>query len=110
MGNSKFVRAASALLMLFALLLPVAPAAASEQDQGEVRAANVGGGVTGVNDTVLAAPSIDVQDCAGTANFTVPGRTRYFITIRSSSGLDVTNAVGRIIGPQFAAQGGGLQV
>ena len=58
MGNSKFVRTASALLMLFALLLPVAPAAASEQEQGEVRAANVQGGVTNPTDTVLPPPSI----------------------------------------------------
>src|SRR3954449_12701182 len=58
MRTSKFVRTLSALLMLLALVLPVAPAAgATVGDQDDVHAANVLG--------TPANPAVDAQDCLG---------------------------------------------
>ena len=89
MRTSKFVRTLSALLMLLALVLPVAPAAGATVDQDDVHAANVLGSP--------ANPAVDVQDCLGAGQTNPAGLSRYFITVRSTSGLDITNAVGRII-------------
>jgi hypothetical protein len=78
--------------MLLALLLPVAPAVgATVEDEAGVRAANVLGTPTN--------PVGDPQDClgGGTPQPGNVGMSRYFITVRSTSGLDITNAVGRII-------------
>jgi len=76
--------------MLLALVLPVAPAAgATVGDQDDVHAANVLG--------TPANPAVDAQDCLGQGQTNPQGLSRYFITVRSTSGLDITNAVGRII-------------
>jgi len=102
MGKSKFVRTVSALLMLMAFLLPVAPAAAAGVDeQGDVHAANVLGPIINppypTTPAQVPVPAIDVQDCVGTPAASNIGFSRYFITVRSTSGLDVTNAVGRLV-------------
>jgi len=95
MGKSKFVRTVGALLMILAMVVPVAPAAAATtEDPGDVHAANVLGSPT--------APAIDVQDCIGSPTSTNDGQSRYFITVRSTSGLDVTNAVGRLVTTGFS--------
>src|SRR5581483_11202999 len=103
MGNSKFVRSLSAILMILALLAQAAPASgASVPDQDDIHAANVQGSPTN--------PAVDPQDCIGTPQAVNNGQSRYFITVRSTSGLDITNAVGRIIaspGANVLIPGGG---
>jgi hypothetical protein len=94
MGTSKFVRQVAAFLMILALLVPAMPAGATSEDhQGDVQAANVLGSPT--------APAIDVADCTGNPAATNDGQSRYFVTIRSTSGLDITNAVGRLVTTGF---------
>jgi len=99
MRTSKFVRTLSALLMLFAILLPAAPAGAQvvNDDQDQVSAANVGGPIINPPYTNPGVPSIDVQDCTGSQQLTNVGLSRYFATVRSTSGLDITNAVGCLV-------------
>src|SRR5581483_3938192 len=108
MERSKFVRMVGALLMILALVLPAMPAmpaaAAGDEDQADVHAANVSGPVVPPGATTLT-PSFDVQDCIGTANASNVGLSRYFVTVRSTSGLDITNAVGRIITTGYSLPG-----
>ena len=98
MERSKSLRMVGALLMILALVLPAAPSVGAAQGIGDepVEAANVLGGGVDANG-IPVNPSIDVQDCVGSPAPTNDGQSRYFITIRSTSGLDVTNAVGRLV-------------
>jgi len=96
MANST-LRAVSTLLMLMALLLPVAPAGAQAlKDEGaDVHAANVpGGGPLPPGVTVLPFVS-EPADCTVSQD----GTARYFLTVQSTAGTDILNATGRLIFP-----------
>jgi hypothetical protein len=87
MERSKFLRALGALLMILALVLPVAPVVASEDapvamdDQGiELRAAHL-------------APGFDAADCA---RIVPEGQFKVFLTVQSNTGVDIPNGVGKI--------------
>ncbi len=89
MERSKFLRAVGALLMILALVLPVAPVVASDEtpaattdDQGiDLQASHL-------------APGFDAADCA---HIVPDGQIKIFLTVQSNTGVDIPNGVGKIL-------------
>ena len=88
MERSKFLRALGALLMILAIVLPVAPVVASEDapaamdDQGvELQASHLSAG-------------FDNAECA---RIVPDGQIKLFLTVQSNTGVDIPNGVGKVL-------------